>query len=121
LNPGVNFGARTLKAWTPENTGSNIPALSLVDNNDEARFSSYYVENGSYVKLRNVQLGYTIPRKNLQSLKVFDAIKVFVMGENLVTVYKKHGSDAFTGQDPENPGSNFPIPRKLTAGINLSF
>ena len=121
LNPGVNFGARTLKAWTPENTGSNIPALSLVDNNDEARFSSYYVENGSYVKLRNVQLGYSIPRKDLQSLKVFDAIKVFVMGENLATIYKKHGKDAFTGQDPENPGSNFPIPRKLTAGVNLSF
>jgi TonB-linked SusC/RagA family outer membrane protein len=121
LNPGVNFGARTLKAWTPENTGSSIPALSLVDNNDEARFSSYYVENGSYVKLRNVQLGYSIPRKDLQSLKVFDAIKVFVMGENLATVYKKHGKDAFTGQDPENPGSNFPIPRKLTAGVNLSF
>lgn len=121
LNPGVNFGSRTLKAWTPQNTGSSIPALSLVDNNDEARFSSYYVENGSYAKLRNVQLGYTFPRKSLQSMRVFEAIKVYVMGENLATVYKKHGSDAFTGRDPENPGSNFPIPRKLTAGINLSF
>lgn len=121
LNPGVNFGQRTLKAWTPENTGSSIPALSLVDNNDEARFSSYYVENGSYLKLRNIQLGYTLPRRALQTLRVIDQVKVFVMGENLLTVKKTHGSDAFTGQDPENPGSNFPIPRKLTAGVNIAF
>jgi hypothetical protein len=54
-------------------------------------------------------------------LKAFDGIKVYVMGENLVTFYKKHGDNAFTGQDPENPGNNYPIPRKLTVGINLSF
>jgi TonB-dependent starch-binding outer membrane protein SusC len=121
LNPGVNFGQRTLDAWTPQNTGSNIPALSLVDNNQEGRFSSYYIESGSYMKIRNVQLGYTLPRKDLANLKVFDAIKFYVMGENLVTFYKKHGANAFTGQDPENPGNNYPIPRKLTAGVNISF
>jgi hypothetical protein len=121
LNPGVNFGKRTLEAWTPQNTGSNIPALSLVDNNDEERFSSYYVENGSYLKLRNVQVGYTLPRRTLQGVKVVDQVKIYLMGENLLTVKKSHGADAFTGQDPENPGSNFPIPRKLTAGVNISF
>jgi TonB-dependent starch-binding outer membrane protein SusC len=121
LNPGVNIGQRALAAWTTTNTKSNIPALSLVDNNDEERFSSYYVESASYAKIRNVQLGYTIPKKDLAALKAFDGIKLFIMGENLVTFYKKHGANAFTGQDPENPGNNFPIPRKLTAGINLSF
>ena len=121
LNPGVNFGQRALQAWTPQNTGSNIPALSLVDNNDEGRFSSYYVVNGSYMKLRNVQLGYTFPKRSLQGLKVVDQVKVFVMGENLLTVKKSKGADAFTGPDPENPGINYPIPRKLTAGVNISF
>ena len=121
LNPGVNVGQRALQAWTPQNTGSRIPALSLVDNNDEERFSSYYVVNGSYLKLRNVQIGYTLPKRTLQNLKVIDQVKVFLMGENLLTIKKSHGSDAFTGADPENPGSNYPIPRKLTAGVNISF
>ena len=96
---------------------ATIPALSLVDNNDESRFSSYFVENGSYMKLRNVEIGYTIPR----SIKGIDAIKIYLMGENLLTVYKKNGAGAFTGPDPELPGSDYPIPRKLTAGVNLSF
>ena len=98
-----------------------IPALSLVDNNDEERFSSYYVESGSYLKIRNVKLGYTVPRKILGNQKVLEGVNVFLMGENLATFYKKHGADAFSGQDPENPGNNYPIPRKLTAGVNISF
>ncbi len=121
LNPGVNIGQRALGAWTATNTKSNIPALSLVDNNDEERFSSYYVESSSYMKIRNAQIGYTLPKKAVQSLKAFDGIKVYIMGENLATFYKKHGADAFSDKDPENPGGNFPIPRKITAGINLSF
>jgi TonB-linked SusC/RagA family outer membrane protein len=117
LNPGVNFGARTLQAWTPQNPHASIPALSLVDNNDEARFSSYFIENGSYLKLRNVELGYTVPYK----IRGIDAAKIYLMGENLLTFKKRHGADPFTGPDPELPGSNYPIPLKLTAGVNLSF
>ncbi|HUZ57326.1 MAG TPA: SusC/RagA family TonB-linked outer membrane protein, partial [Hanamia sp.] len=120
LNPGVNVGSRTLNAWTPENTKSTIPALSLVDNNDEQRFSSYYVESGSYMKLRNMELGYNVPSKSLQHLGV-DRLKVYLMGENLLTIKKTHGSDAFTGPDPENPSSLYPIPRRLTVGVNISF
>jgi TonB-dependent starch-binding outer membrane protein SusC len=121
LNPGVNIGQRALSAWTASNTKSSIPALSLVDNNDEERFSSYYVESSSYMKIRNAQIGYTIPKKTVESLKAFDGIKLYIMGENLVTFYKKSGANAFSDKDPENPGGNFPIPRKITAGINLSF
>ncbi len=121
LNPGVNIGQRALGAWTATNTRSNIPALSLVDNNNEARFSSYYVESSSYMKIRNAQIGYTIPKKTVAGLKGFDGIRVYVMGQNLVTFYKKSGANGFSDKDPENPGGNFPIPRKLTAGINLSF
>jgi len=121
LNPGVNIGQRALHAWTTQNTGSDIPALSLVDNNDEERFSSYYIESGSYMKIRNARIGYTIPAKALRNQHVLDGINLFIMGENLATFYKKHGDKAFTGQDPENPGNNYPIPRRLTAGINLSF
>ena len=121
LNPGVNIGQRALSAWTTTNTKSNIPALSLVDNNDEERFSSYYIESDSYMKIRNVKLGYTVPRKALGNQNVLQGVNVFLMGENLVTFYKKSGAKAFSGQDPENPGNNYPIPRRLTAGVNISF
>lgn len=121
LNPGVNIGQRALQAWTLQNTSSLIPALSLVDNNNESRFSSYYIESGSYMKIRNVKLGYTLPRKALGSQHILEGVNLFVMGENLATFYKKSGAKAFSGQDPENPGTNYPIPRKLTAGVNISF
>jgi TonB-linked SusC/RagA family outer membrane protein len=121
LNPGVNIGERALSAWTAQNTKSDIPALSLVDNNNESRFSSYYVESGSYLKVRNVKLGYSVPAKVLGNQKIVGGVNIYLMGENLVTFYKKHGANAFSGQDPENPGNNYPIPRKLTAGVNISF
>ncbi len=121
LNPGVNIGQRALSAWTATNTKSNIPALSLVDNNQESRFSSYYVESSSYMKIRNAEIGYTVPKKTVEGLKAFEGIKLYIMGENLVTFYKKNGANAFSDKDPENPGNSFPIPRKVTAGINLSF
>jgi len=46
---------------------------------------------------------------------------VYLMGQNLATFYKKSGANAFSDKDPENPGGNYPIPRKITAGVNLSF
>ena len=56
LNIGfLNKGRRLLDAWSPTNTGSNIPALTLSDNNNEKRVSTYWVENGSYLKLRTIQ------------------------------------------------------------------
>ena len=54
----LNKGHRLLDAWTPLNPDSNIPAVSTMDNNNEKRVSSYFVENGSFAKMRNIQLGY---------------------------------------------------------------
>ena len=69
LNIGfLNKGRRLLDAWSPTNPNSNIPAVSLSDNNNEKRVSSYWVENGSYLKLRTVQLGYNVPKSFAQKL-----------------------------------------------------
>jgi TonB-linked SusC/RagA family outer membrane protein len=62
----MNKGVRLLEAFDPvKNPGSNIPMISLTDDNNEKRFSSYYVESGSYMKLRNAQIGYSLPAKEL--------------------------------------------------------
>ncbi|HLA52231.1 MAG TPA: SusC/RagA family TonB-linked outer membrane protein, partial [Flavitalea sp.] len=115
LWPGTNWGARVLDAWTPSNTGSSIPALTLVNKNDEGRTSTYYVENGSYLRLRNVQLSYTL-RDKLKSLR-FQSAQIFIQGSNLFMVKSK----SISATDPESVNNAYPIPSMGTIGLNLTF
>ncbi|WEK34241.1 MAG: TonB-dependent receptor [Candidatus Pseudobacter hemicellulosilyticus] len=113
--PGTNWGSRTLDAWTPDNTASTIPALTLVDRNDEGRFSTYYLEPGSYLRLRNVELAYDL--SNLTQRIHVKRARVFVQASNLLTIKNKK----YTGPDPEAPNSTYPIPVIYTLGVNLSL
>ncbi|MBG6233484.1 TonB-linked SusC/RagA family outer membrane protein [Pedobacter sp. CAN_A7] len=111
---GTNWGSRTLDAWSPSNMSSSIPALTLVDRNNEGRFSTYFIENGSYVKLRNLQIGYNL--KNALKLNIPNA-RIFVQGSNLFTIKSK----GFTGPDPEIPNYGFPVPVIGTVGVNITL
>jgi hypothetical protein len=115
---GENSGVRTLEAWTPQNTGSTIPALSLTDKNNERRLSTYFINNGSYLKLRNLQLGYVIPK--IGALPV-ENVRVYVRGENLLTFKDNKGANRFVGPDPETPRDQYPRPTRLTLGLNVTF
>ena len=114
--PYLNKGVRVLDAWSPSNPGSNIPALTTSDTNNEGRVSSYYIENGSYAKLRTIQIGYNLPKQLVDKLYL-DRIRLYASAQNLITIK----SSKFTGVDPENPGFNYPIPLNLTFGVNVSF
>jgi hypothetical protein len=114
--PYLNKGTRVLDAWSPSNTGSDIPALTTADTNNEGRLSTYYIENGSFAKLRTIQLGYNIPKSFTDKLHL-DRLRVYLSAQNLLTIK----SGKFTGSDPENPGFNYPIPLNLTFGLNVSF
>lgn len=116
---GMNFGKRVLSAWTPQNTSSTIPMLSLVNTNNETRSSNYLLRNGSYFKIRNATLGYTLPKSISQKLNV-GMLRIYVMGENFVLI-KAKGKNAFTGQDPETPGTVYPRPVAYSLGINLTI
>jgi hypothetical protein len=105
-----------LDAWSPSNPDSDIPKLQSTDINWEQRFSTYYVENVSYLKLRNVQLGYSLPRELSQRIKM-ERMRFYVTGQNLLTITSKN----FTGVDPETPGFGYPIPASFTLGLNVSF
>jgi TonB-linked SusC/RagA family outer membrane protein len=115
LWPGTNWGTRVLNAWTPQNPKSTIPALTLVDNNNEGRTSTYFLENGSYMKLRNLQIGYNL-KNALRKLKIQNA-RIYLQGSNLFTVKSK----AYTATDPENPSGAYPIPSITSIGIDLSL
>ena len=112
----ANRGTRLLGAWTPQNPGSDIPAVCLEDLNNEKRISSYYVENGSYLKLRNLQLGYTLPTDISKKIKI-ERLRFYFSAQNLLTIKSKN----FTGMDPENPNFGYPIPLNLTFGFNIGF
>lgn len=108
-----NVGPGVLNGWTPQNTGSAIPAITLKDNNNEMRTSDYFILNTSYFKVRNLQLGYSIEPK-----KIFTKLRVFGMAENLLTLKSKQ----FKSPDPERVDVNrIPIPRVFSFGINASF
>lgn len=115
-DPRSNKGTRLLDAWSPSNSDSNIPALQSLDVNNEGRFSTYFVESGSYVKLRNMQIGYTLPSALSERLRM-EKLRLYVSGQNLFTVKSK----SFTGVDPENPGFGYPIPITCTVGLNVTF
>ncbi|MDO4195524.1 MAG: TonB-dependent receptor [Prevotellaceae bacterium] len=115
-DPGSNKGSRLLDAWHAGNTGSSIPALTLSNSADEGRLSTYFVENGSYAKLRTLQLGYSLDNKTLKKLLLSKA-RVFVSGENLWTI--KSGS--LTCTDPENPSFAYPHTASFTLGVQLGF
>lgn len=116
LWPGTNWGSRTLGAWTETNTSSTIPRLTSIDLNNEGRVSSYFIENASYLKLRNVQIAYQLPKTLLTKINV-KSCRIYIQGQNLYTI--KHAE--FTGPDPENPNFAFPIPTVYTVGMSLSF
>ena len=114
--PNLNKGSRVLDAWTPANSGSTIPALTTMDTNNETRVSSYYVENGSFLKLRTIQLGYNLPDALVKKLYM-QRLRLYVSAQNLFTI--KSGD--YTGVDPEVPTFGYPIPLNLTFGLNVSF
>ena len=117
LNIGfLNKGKRLLDAWSATNPDSNVPALSLSDNNNEKRVSSYWVENGSYLKLRTIQLGYNFPQ-TIASKLAMQRLRMYVSAQNLFTIK----SSSFTGVDPENPNYGYPIPLNITFGLNVTF
>lgn len=115
-DPGSNKGERVLDAWTTANTGSTIPALSTTNTADEGRASSYFVENGSYLKLRNLQFGYSLPQSLLSRLKMTNA-RVYVSGQNLLTIKSK----SLTCTDPENPDWNYPLATSVSFGVQIGF
>jgi hypothetical protein len=105
------------KAWTPQNTNTSIPSLTVLNLNNEGRTSNYYFVNGSFWKLRNVMLGYTLP-KTLAAKAALQSFRVYVSGQNLFAIK----SGQLTSKDPERTGfGSWPVPASVTVGVNANF
>ena len=105
-------------AWRPDNTSGKYPRLSSTTNASNAWASDFWIVDGSYLRLKNMQLSYTIPMETLKKLGFLQRVTVYLAGTNLLTF------SAFKYLDPENPGiSNgyYPQQKTFSIGMNLTF
>ncbi len=108
-----------LDRWTGEGTSNTMPRAVFNDPNKNTRVSNRFIEDGSYLKIKNLTFGYTLPRALIQRAKISSA-RVYISCQNLATFTK------YTGFDPEVPATGidfnvYPVTRTLSAGINVTF
>ena len=118
-----NRSVDILNAWSMQNPDATIPAISATDVNNEVRMSTYYVEDGSFLKLKYLKLGYDLPDKVLKPWHC-QGLNIYAQVENVFTITR------YSGLDPELPlgaygarvdNGPYPRARNFTMGINLNF
>lgn len=120
----TNKPREILARWTGENSTNDarFPRYSFVDNNNNARVSDRYVEDGSFVKIKNLQLGYSLPAS--MTKKGLNKVRFYFQVKNAYTFTK------YTGYDPEIPGGiletgvdrgAYPQPRTFALGLDIKF
>ncbi|MFB9076705.1 SusC/RagA family TonB-linked outer membrane protein [Flavobacterium procerum] len=118
--PGYNLLADSKDAWSPTNTDTDIPVLSSTDNNNNfGRISDFYIEDASFLRLKNLSIGYTVKESWLNGKA---KLRFFISGQNLFTITK------YSGMDPEVGLNNFgmdlgkyPLSRIYMTGVNATF
>jgi TonB-dependent starch-binding outer membrane protein SusC len=126
-----NAGTQVLNAWTPSHTNTNVPRAISADPNNNARPSPRFIEDGSYLRLKNIILSYNVPANSLQSMTkgVVSNISIYISAQNVLTFTKYSGYDPEVGN--HIPGSStltngidyavYPQPKGFQVGINANF
>ena len=119
-----NRNVRVLDSWTPTNTDAKLPALSTTVQGLEINPNSYFVEDGSYLRLKNLQIGYSLPTNVLDKVGV-SSLRFYVQGSNLITWTKYEGWDpeiiSFNNLNLGIDAGVSPQPRIITLGLNLKL
>jgi hypothetical protein len=103
--------------WTPENRNAQFPRLAFNENNN-IQNSSFWMKNAAYVRLKNFQVGYTIPRKVLGKTPIAN-LRFYFSADNVFTVsefWKQYDVEA-----PVGNGSFYPIMRNVSFGVDIRF
>ncbi|PVX52324.1 TonB-linked SusC/RagA family outer membrane protein [Balneicella halophila] len=126
MNPGKTTNKYTdiLDSWNGPGTSNSVPRLSTQDTNDNLRVSDRYIEDGSYLRLRNIQLGYSLPVEVTDKLRV-NRVRLYVAAQNLFTITDYSGLDPEIGRyDSLSIGIDegiFPHARTWMIGANITF
>lgn len=117
----ANWGTEWLNRWHGEGTSNWMPRVVEGDpSNTQNLVSTFYVEDGSYLRFKVAQLGYTVPKKLLR--KIFlNNLRVYVQGENLFTITNYSGYDPEVGTRNGFDGGTYPQARTFTIGANIVF
>lgn len=124
-----NSGTAVLDAWTPENTNTSVPRAIDGDPNGNSRTSDRFLEDGSYLRLKNLSIGYTVPAAVLQSFTKgnLSNVRIYVSSQNLLTFTKYKGYDPeigsrFSAQLTQGIDyGQFPQARTFTVGLQAGF
>ncbi len=123
LAGATNAGTIALDRWTGEGTSNYVPRAVANDPNQNIRISSHYVENGSYMRIKLLTIGYTLPASVLGPLHP-QRLRVYLSAQNLATVTKYKGFDPELGNQGNSLGVDrgiYPQARVFLAGVNLGF
>jgi TonB-linked SusC/RagA family outer membrane protein len=126
-----NAGTKVLDAWRTDHTNTSVPRAASADPNQNARPSNRFIEDGSYLRLKNVMIGYTIPDKSLQTMTrgVVRGFRIYISAQNVFTVTKYTGYDPEVGNRTVNTSSLtngidaavYPQPKAYQVGIQANF
>lgn len=119
----ANFPSWMLGRWTGEGTSNKYPILRAGDKTYNWNTSDLYVHDGSYLRIKNISLGYTVPR-NITRRAFIERLRVYVMAENLVTWTKYWGFDPEISSGGTSLGVDrgvYPQARTWTVGCNITF
>jgi len=119
----VNLPAEFMNRWHGEGASNTMPRFSWANNNDNWRVSDLYVHNGSYARIKNIQLGYTLPSYLTQKIFI-QKLRFYVAAENLLTMTSYKGLDPELNGDERSNGIDrgyYPQARTFTVGVNLNF
>lgn len=103
-----------LDAWSESNPDASYPRLTLTNtsNDYDSRYNSFWLRTADYLKIQNVQVGYTVPQSVLERVNI-KYLRVYLSGQNLATI------TGYDGFDPE--GGWYPLARTFSFGFNLQF
>lgn len=109
----------TLDRWRPDYRSTTMPRAVFSDPNKNNRVSDRFLEDGDYLRLKNITIGYTLPKKYTKKA-LMEEVRFSVSGQNLYTLTR------YTGLDPEVGGSGidsnvYPLTRNFTFGLNIMF
>ncbi|WP_144062814.1 TonB-dependent receptor [Sphingobacterium paucimobilis] len=123
MDKNFNYGKDALAAWTPENTNTDIPRAVIGDPNGNISTSDRFVENGDYLRLNNLQIGYNLPVVLRDKLKLSDC-RIYAGATRLFTLTKYKGYDPGTGAENGLMGVDdaiYPLSRTFMLGLRIGF
>jgi TonB-linked SusC/RagA family outer membrane protein len=114
-----NQTTATLDRWTGEGTSTTMPRAVFNDPNKNTRPSDRFVEDGSYLRIKNITLGYTLPKALMKKIQLTSA-RFYLSGQNIFTLTKYSGFDPEVGTSGID-NNVYPVTRTFTVGVNLGI